>query len=299
MSKQLDDHPCFNPAAHAVSERSHLPVAPRCNVQCNFCNRKFDCSNESRPGVTSRILTPKQAINYYKAVKKASGNLKVVGIAGPGDPFANPEETLETLRLVKDEDPDAILCVATNGLNILPHIDELARLQVSHVTITVNGVDPDIIQKVYAWGRHNKKVFRGRSMGELMHQTQMEAITALKSNGIIVKINSIMIPGVNDRHLEEIAQMVTSKGADMMNVMALIPVEGTAFGHLVEPDSMTVTAARFGCSKHLRQMAHCARCRADAVGRIGEGIGEAYAQILESSLENLDTVDFYNNAIAL
>ena len=50
------DHPCFDEAARARTARVHLPVAPRCNVQCNYCNRKFDCVSESRPGVTSVVL---------------------------------------------------------------------------------------------------------------------------------------------------------------------------------------------------------------------------------------------------
>ncbi|MGA3007680.1 MAG: nitrogen fixation protein NifB, partial [Opitutaceae bacterium] len=31
-------HPCFNKASHHAHGRIHLPVAPRCNLQCNFCN---------------------------------------------------------------------------------------------------------------------------------------------------------------------------------------------------------------------------------------------------------------------
>ena len=45
----LDDHPCFNKKSHRRFGRVHLPVAPRCNIQCKFCNRQFDCVNESRP----------------------------------------------------------------------------------------------------------------------------------------------------------------------------------------------------------------------------------------------------------
>ncbi len=51
-------HPCFNEEAKHTSARVHLPVAPKCNIQCNYCNRKFDCVNESRPGVTSSVLAP-------------------------------------------------------------------------------------------------------------------------------------------------------------------------------------------------------------------------------------------------
>ena len=38
----LDNHPCFNPDACKSFGRVHLPVAPLCNIQCNFCNRQFD-----------------------------------------------------------------------------------------------------------------------------------------------------------------------------------------------------------------------------------------------------------------
>jgi len=101
MTQELDltQHPCFNEAARKTAARIHLPVAPRCNVQCNFCDRRFDCLNESRPGVTSAVLTPQQALHYLELAMEKSPAIRVAGIAGPGDPFASPEDTLETLRV--------------------------------------------------------------------------------------------------------------------------------------------------------------------------------------------------------
>ena len=93
-------HPCFNEDAKHTSARVHLPVAPKCNIQCNYCNRKYDCVNESRPGVTSSVLAPFQAVEYLKDLDSRMDNLAVIGIAGPGDPFANAEETLETMELL-------------------------------------------------------------------------------------------------------------------------------------------------------------------------------------------------------
>ena len=124
---KLDNHPCFNPGACTSFGRVHLPVAPRCNIQCKFCNHKFDCVNETRPGVTSAVLSPGQAMVYLEDVFARKGNIAVVGIAGPGDPFANPQETLETLSRVRARYPEVMLCVATNGLSLSPHIKELAR----------------------------------------------------------------------------------------------------------------------------------------------------------------------------
>ena len=137
-----DDHPCFSEIGRHTTARVHLPVAPKCNMRCNYCDRDYSCVNESRPGVTNAVLRPMQAADYLDEVINKIRNVKVVGIAGPGDPFANAKETLETLRLVRERHPDVMLCVATNGLELSPYVQELARLDVSHVTVTVNAVNP-------------------------------------------------------------------------------------------------------------------------------------------------------------
>ena len=180
----LKNHPCFNKEAHKTFGRVHLQVAPRCNIQCRFCNRKFDCVSESRPGVTSGVLKPEQAMIYLKEVFNARQNISVVGLAGPGDPFANPEETLETLSRVRETYPDMILCVATNGLNLSPYVDDLARLKVSHVTVTVNAVDTKISEKIYSWIRYNKRVMRAEQGAVTLLHNQIEAIRGLKKHGV-------------------------------------------------------------------------------------------------------------------
>jgi nitrogen fixation protein NifB len=268
----FNNHPCFSKDAHKKYGRVHLPVAPRCNMQCNFCNRKFDCVNESRPGVTSSVLTPAQALAYLDHVLERQPEISVVGIAGPGDPFANPEETMQTLRLVRGKYPKILLCLATNGLGIGPHIDELADLQVSHVTLTITAVDPMIGSEIYAWIRDGKRPLRGEEAASLLIARQTEALFRLKSKGIVVKINSIIIPGINDEHIPDIARKVGGMGADIMNCMPLMPVKGAVFEDLPQPDSLTTARVRLQSGLHLPQMAHCARCRADAVGYVGENV---------------------------
>ena len=82
MTLDLTRHPCFNDESRHRFGRVHLPVAPKCNVQCNFCDRRFDCANESRPGVTSAVLAPGQALAYLDRVCGTSMRISVVGIAG-------------------------------------------------------------------------------------------------------------------------------------------------------------------------------------------------------------------------
>lgn len=270
MTLNLQNHPCFNDSSRHKFGRIHLPVAPKCNIQCNYCNRKFDCMNENRPGVTSKVLSPKQALFYLEGALKLSPNISVVGIAGPGDPFANPEETMETLRLVREKYPEMLLCVATNGLDVLPYIEELAELQVSHVTLTINAIDPEIGAEVYAWVRYQKRVYRDIEGARLLLENQLAALQKLKRFGVTAKVNSIIIPGINDSHVVEVARQVASMGADILNCLPYYNTTETVFENIPEPDAEMVREIQEEAGKLLPQMKHCARCRADAVGIIGE-----------------------------
>ncbi|MEI8032645.1 MAG: radical SAM protein [Chlorobiaceae bacterium] len=270
MSLKIANHPCFNDASRHKFGRIHLPVAPKCNIQCNYCSRKFDCMNENRPGVTSRVLSPLQAMHYLEQAMILTPNIAVVGIAGPGDPFANPEETMQTLRLVRAKYPEMLLCVATNGLDVMPYIDELAELQVSHVTITINAIDPKVGAEVYAWVRHDKKVYRDIEAATILIGNQLEALKKLKAAGVTAKVNSIIIPGVNDHHVIEVAAKVAELGADILNCLPYYNTSETVFENIPEPPAELVLEIQKATSEFLPQMKHCARCRADAVGIIGE-----------------------------
>jgi len=265
-------HPCFDQNAAHRYARIHLPVAPNCNVQCNYCNRKNDCVNESRPGVTSVILSPGQAVAYLQKVMDTGTNVAVAGIAGPGDPFANAQETLETLRLVRRRFPELLLCVASNGLNVWPFADELARIGLSHATVTVNAVDAAIGAKIYAWVRQGRHLLRGREAAEAMLAAQRLTIRALIERHITVKVNTIIIPGINDAHVSDVAKEMAALGVAYMNALPVFPAPNTEFEHLVELAEATVTRIRREAEAHLPQMKHCMRCRADAAGLLGQSI---------------------------
>lgn len=267
---RLENHPCFNEGACKSCGRIHLPVASRCNIQCNFCNRRFDCVNESRPGVTSGILSPDQAIKYLDDINTERKNISVVGIAGPGDPFANPFETIRTMELVRERYPEMLLCLASNGLNIHPYVNDIARLNVSHVSITVNAVDPEIGAKIYSWVRISKRTIGPYEGASILFENQMAAIKALKEAGIIVKINSVVIPGINSDHIVDIAKKVSEFNVDIFNCMPYYPNKGSNFEHINEPSKGEIDEIRKGALKYVKQMHHCTRCRADAVGLLGE-----------------------------
>ena len=77
------NHPCYSEEAHHHFARMHVAVAPACNIQCNYCNRKYDCANESRPGVVSERLTPAEAVRKVLAVAAEVPQLSVVASPVP------------------------------------------------------------------------------------------------------------------------------------------------------------------------------------------------------------------------
>ncbi len=271
---KVETHPCYSETAHLRFARMHVAVAPACNIQCNYCNRKFDCSNESRPGVVSEVLNPEQALRKVKAVAAKIPQLTVMGIAGPGDPLANPKRTFETLERVGREMPGIKLCISTNGLALPQYVDRLAELGVDHVTITINAVDPHIAARIYAWVVWEGRRLEGEEAAAVLIRQQLKGLEMLVARGILVKVNSVMIPGVNDRHLKAVSRLIKAKGAFLHNVMPLIsaPEHGTAFGLSGQrgPTDAELAELREACSQDMAVMRHCKQCRADAIGLLGE-----------------------------
>ena len=272
--EKVKNHPCYSEEAHHHYARMHVAVAPACNIQCNYCNRKYDCANESRPGVVSEKLTPEQAAKKVVAVASTIPQMTVLGIAGPGDPLANPEKTFKTFELISKQAPDIKLCLSTNGLTLPDHIDMIARFNVDHVTITVNMVDAEIGAKIYPWIFYKHKRYTGKEAAQILTDRQMQGLEMLTERGILCKVNSVMIPGVNDHHLVEVNRAVKSRGAFLHNIMPLIsaPEHGTVFGLTGQrgPTAQELKALQDSCEGEMNMMRHCRQCRADAVGLLGE-----------------------------
>ncbi|AHF02463.1 FeMo cofactor biosynthesis protein NifB [Marichromatium purpuratum 984] len=294
--ERVRNHPCFSEDAHQHYARMHVAVAPACNIQCHYCNRKYDCANESRPGVVSELLEPQQAADKVAAVAAHIPQLSVVGIAGPGDPLANPERTFATFRLIAERTPDLRLCVSTNGLALPEAVDTLCRYNIEHVTITINCLDPDIGAEIYPWVFWNNRRVRGRKGAEILIEQQQLGLERLVERGMLVKVNSVLIPGVNDQHITEVSRAVKAKGAFLHNLMPLIaePEHGTFYGLMGQraPRASELRALQTECAGDMAIMRHCKQCRADAVGMLGED------RSAEFTLERIATMEI-DDAAAL
>jgi nitrogen fixation protein NifB len=248
----LDDHPCFSAKAHNTKGRLHLPTSPSCNIQCRFCTRSLG-ADENRPGVAAGLLKPEEAVGTVKRALELCPEISVVGIAGPGDTLAT-SHAVDTFKRVHAAYPNLIKCLSTNGLELPGKARELWDAGVRTITVTVNAVDPEVLKKVVSWVKDDRDLISAQLVG----------IRECSDAGMVVKVNTVLIPGVNDSHIAKIAKAVKAAGASRHNILPLIPQN--EFADAPPPTCEQIEEARREAGVYLEQFRHCKHCRADACG---------------------------------
>ena len=261
-----DKHPCFALGKKGQTGRIHLPISPTCNIECKFCDRKIN-DYENRPGVASTVIKPKEAIDVIRRSLEVCPDITVAGIAGPGDTLAS-DHALETFALIKKEFPDLIKCMSTNGLLLPEKADKIIETGIDSLTVTVNAVEPEIEAKLNSGIIYHGVHYTGVEAAEILIKNQLEGIKKVSSAGITIKVNTVLVPGINDEHIEEIAKTVSEAGASIYNIIPLIPQH--ELSNCRAPTCIEIDAARQKAEKYIDVFRHCQRCRADAVGVPGE-----------------------------
>lgn len=259
----VSQHPCFSADAHFKCGRIHLPVAPSCNIQCAYCDRKYDCPNESRPGVTSAVLTPAEALERVKIALEKEPRIRVAAVAGPGEPLFSPA-TLQTLELVRKNFPELSLCLSTNGLLLEENLSAIYRLGVSTITVTLNTLREVTAHRLYTRiSQHGRDLPLNQGIPLLLGE-QEAGIRKAAELGLAVKINTVLVPGLNETEIREIAETVSRWGAVLMNILPLIPQ--AKLQNVPRPSPAMIHEARTVGEQYLPQFTHCRQCRADACG---------------------------------
>ena len=260
----VQSHPCYDHEAHFRVGRLHLPVAARCNIGCGFCDRLVsDCVAASRPGLASRIMAPEECAAAVQAALERNQSIEVVGIAGPGEPLFN-EETFSALRVVSEEFPDLKLCVCTNGLLLPEKVGLLGELGVTSVTVTVNAANPETGARINSHCILEGRRYTGKEAAELLLENQLAGIERSVRRGMRVKVNTVLIPDINMSQVKSIAHEVERRGAQVMNIVPLIPMG--RFSGLRPPTCDELILARELCEPLIPIFRLCKQCRADACG---------------------------------
>jgi nitrogen fixation protein NifB len=258
----MNQHPCFNDWAHDRVGRIHLPVAPRCNIQCNFCEHRM-CADIQHPGWAAKLLSPDEAVSMIQSVvDERQAYDFVVGIAGPGDALAN-EQTFQTLALIHSNYPQIVTCLCTNGLLLEDKLEAMTGAGVRALTVTVNAPDSSVGKNIYSWAKYRGTIYREEEAAALIIEKQFNGIRKAITAGFSLKVNTVLIPGVNDEHMTELALRLRETGVDLMNIMPLIP--SGKMKNLRAPTCDELRNTRQDCEEIIPQFYRCEQCRADVV----------------------------------
>jgi nitrogen fixation protein NifB len=218
------------------------------------------------PGAARLLIRPDEAPGYVSRALELCPDLTVVGVAGPGDALAT-DHALKALAAVHERFPHLIKCVSTNGLLLAEKINDVTAAGVTTLTVTVNAVNPDILGRLNDGIVYKGSYLTGRRAQELLIENQLKGIGAAAAAGLTVKVNAVFAPGVNGRHVPEVAKAAAEWGASLFNIIPLIAQCGMSGER--EPTCAETDALRREVEKYLPVFRHCRHCRADAVGAIG------------------------------
>ena len=196
--------------------RLDLPAAARAHARLRF-------TPADQP---PRAMLPSEALAWLKELRNRGIKVDEAHLNGPGDPLAAIAPTLETLRLVRREYADLPLSLTTLGINAAPHAVTLAEHGVTRVTLLVDAVQAEVVQKLYAWIRPGTKTIPLARAAEMLLEEQAGAIAAFKKAGITVTARTTVYPGINDQHVEKIAERMAELGAATLLLAPFTPWAG-------------------------------------------------------------------------
>lgn len=255
-------HPCFALGGKPAHGRIHLPISPACNIECRFCDRKIN-DYENRPGVASTVIRPEEAIDVIRRSLELAPEISVAGIAGPGDTLAT-DHALKTFRLIGEAFPQLVKCMSTNGLLLEEKAEAVIEAGIDSLTVTVNAVDPEIEAQLNNGIVYHGTHYTGVEAAEILIRNQLAGIRKVSQAGITIKVNTVLVPGINDQHIEEVARTVREAGASIYNIIPLIPQHELAACRA--PSCLEIDGSRQKAEQYIDVFRHCQRCRADAIG---------------------------------
>lgn len=273
-------HPCFNNCDfhNAVI---HLPVAAECNVWYKDDFMKLS-PDVSWVGDGNELLSPYEAMLRFIEINKTIPNLTVAAISGPGEALADFDMVKDTFRLIRQINPEILLCLSTNGLMLPVYANHLISLGVNYVTVTVNTMNPETGARIYDHLTYLGHKYSGVEGTNILLQNQISGISYLTSRGISVRMNIQVMKGINDHEIGDIVSLAKDCGCEFTNIMKVAPGRRNDENGLETYSSDELSGFRRECENVLLQSYFCKPCYSSTVETLNtrvfidfhEGVGK-------------------------
>jgi len=261
----MTSHYCFGKVGvDGISGRIHVPLAVSCKLRCGYCsysnNGNILC--DSLPGASNLSLSTHEDIsNWLQDKVKKNPDVRIIGVAGPGDPLLNPIQLEMFFEIINQHYCDYTVCLCSSGLNF-KEIEPLliGQKTLKYITFTINSINPKTINKIYF---PSKMQFNA----ELFIEEQNYAVNRCIENNIKVKVNSVYLPTINDDEIYHLYDFYSKLGVNIFNLIPYQRNNGHLFAKLPPINYVKykdlIAKLEFAGIDVLQK---CYKCRADECG---------------------------------
>ncbi|HVZ00722.1 MAG TPA: GTP 3',8-cyclase MoaA [Dongiaceae bacterium] len=171
-----------------------VSVTDRCDFRCIYC-----MAEDMTFLPKAEVLTLEELDRLCSAfVGLGVRKLRLTG----GEPLVR-KNVMELFRALSRHLKSGALeelTVTTNGSQLGKYADELARLGVKRVNVSIDTLDPKKFTEITRWGKL---------------ETVLDGLRAAREAGIRVKVNTVALKGVNDEEAETLVEWCGREGHDI------------------------------------------------------------------------------------
>ncbi len=169
-----------------------VSVTDRCNLRCRYCMPEQDY-----------VWLPRRSILTFEEIARLVGIFTSLGVdkvrLTGGEPLLRHDLPALTAMLAKNP---AIrdLALTTNGLLLAKHANALKQAGLGRVTVSLDTLRPDRMRELARSDRH---------------ADMLAGIAAAGAVGFPLKLNSVVMRGVNDDELVDLIEFARVHGAEV------------------------------------------------------------------------------------
>jgi cyclic pyranopterin phosphate synthase len=164
-----------------------LSVTDRCNLRCRYCMPQINFS-----------WLPHDSILTYEEILKVCRTLATIGITKVrltgGEPLVRRNLISLVERLTKIKELEEI-CITTNGVLLEEYADSLYQAGIRHINISLDSLSPERFAYITGF--------------DLFEQVWRGIERVLKRRFSLIKINSVIMKGINDNEITALAGLST------------------------------------------------------------------------------------------
>ncbi len=169
-----------------------ISLTDKCNLKCIYCMPNNTVDNN--------YINDNLTLNNYKFIIKQLSKLgiKKVRFTG-GEPLISPYLD-DIIEYTKNECEISDICITTNAIGLMDRIENLKEKGLKKVNISIDSLDK------YKY----KKITRGGDLEQVI-----KSINKCIDIGIKVKINCVLIKGLNDNEIYDFIELTKENSIDV------------------------------------------------------------------------------------